>query len=91
MKLMKAFTKKGYYCAGKQLVFKSYGNRVQGVLQQPSLEDEDGYIVHSIYCTSLDIKEQIAQVIYSYERQAGWVAKWMFRVFDENGEPYGDI
>lgn len=91
MKLMKSFTKKGYYFSKQYLVFKSYGNRVQGVLQQPSLEDEDGYTVHSIYCTSLDIKEQMAQVIHSYERQAGWVGRWMFRVFDENGEPYEDV
>lgn len=91
MKLMKSFTKKGYYCAKKYLVFKSYGNRVKGVLQSPSLEDEDGYIVHSIYSISTDLPEQAKQVIDSYVLEAGWVGRWMFRVFDENGEPYEDV
>lgn len=91
MKLMKCFTKKGYFYGGKYLVFKSYGTKTLGVLQSPALEDEEGYIVHTIYTTELNVSKQATQTINSYIRQAGWVGSWMFRVFDENGEPYEDL
>lgn len=90
MKLMKSFTKKGYYCGGKYLVFKSYGNKVKGVLQAPALEDTDGYIEHSIYTVTLNEQEQLTQVINSYVMVSGMMSK-QFRVFDEHGEPYEDV
>lgn len=87
MKLMTAFTKKGYWYGRKYLVFKSYGNKVKGVLQAPALEDEDGYIVYSMYTSSLDLQEQLSQVVRNYLRTSGRLYI-DFRVFDENGEPY---
>lgn len=86
---MKSFTKKGYYCGGKYLVFKSYGNGVQGVLQSPALEDEEGYIVHTTYSISINPKEQLRHLLASFGITA--LGNTYFRVFDENGEPYDDI
>jgi elongation factor P--beta-lysine ligase len=86
MTLMTAFTKKGYWKGQKYLVFKSYGNKIQGVLQTPSFEDQDGYIVHTTYSTHIDPAEQLKHLIVTF--QATELGKCYYRIFDENGEPY---
>lgn len=85
--ILKSFTKKGYWYGREYLVFKSYGNKVQGVLQSPALEDSEGYVVHFCYTMTLDPREQLKELVTRF-KLISMRACSSFRVFNEEGIPY---